>query len=89
MALGATREAVLRMIVREGMRVVVIGVVVGLLLAALATRALVPFLYGVNPLDPGTFLGMTVVLGGVALLASWLPARRAAAGDPMAALRQD
>jgi predicted permease len=89
MALGATREAVLRMIVREGMRVVVIGVAVGLLLAALATRALVPFLYGVNPLDPGTFVGMTVVLAGVALVASWLPARRAAAGDPMVALRQD
>jgi predicted permease len=89
MALGATREAVLAMIVREGMRVVVIGVAVGLVLAAVATQALVPFLYGVNPLDPGTFVGMTVVLGGVALLASWLPARRAAAGDPMAALRQD
>jgi ABC-type antimicrobial peptide transport system permease subunit len=89
MALGATRPAVLRLIVREGMRVVVVGVVIGLALAMLATRALVPFLFGVNPLDVTTFVGMTAILGATAFVASFLPARRAANGDPMAALRQD
>jgi predicted permease len=89
MALGATRAAVVRLIVREGMRVVVVGVVVGLALAGLATQVLRPFLFGVNPLDVTTFAGMTAILAVSALVASFLPARRAANGDPMAALRQD
>jgi putative ABC transport system permease protein len=89
MALGAARRDVLALIVREGMRVVAIGVGVGLVLAAVATRALTPFLFGVNPLDAGTYVAMTAILAGAAFLASFLPARRAAGGDPMLALRQD
>jgi putative ABC transport system permease protein len=89
MALGAARGDVLRLIVGEGMHVVVIGVVIGLVLAAVATQALRPFLFGVSPLDVTTFVAMTTILGGTAALASFLPARRAASADPVAALRQD
>jgi putative ABC transport system permease protein len=59
------------------------------LLAILGTRALRPFLFGVSPLDPLTFVAIGVTLAGAALLASWLPAWRAAAVDPAATLRQD
>ncbi len=89
MALGAARRDVLRLILREGMRVVTVGVAIGLILATLASRALVPFLFGVDPLDPATFVGMTSVLGAVAFAASFVPARRAAGADPLVALRQD
>jgi putative ABC transport system permease protein len=89
MALGAARGNVVGLIVREGMGVVAIGAAIGLVLAALASRALAPFLFGVNPLDPATFVGMTALLGVVALAASLLPARRAARADPLVALRQD
>jgi len=89
MALGAARDDVLRLVVREGMRVVGVGIAAGLVLALLGTRALTPFLFGVNPLDAATFTGMTAVLLGTAFIATLLPARRAAGADPMAALRQD
>ena len=89
MALGAARRDVIQLIVRDGMRVVGIGIVIGLTLAGLATRLLRPFLFGVDPLDVTTFVSMAAVLGGAALVASLIPARRAAAADPMDALRQD
>jgi predicted permease len=89
MALGAVRSQVMRMVVGEGLRVVLIGVVIGLVLAAVATRALAPFLFGVNPLDATAFAAGVAALGGVGVFASWLPARRAAAADPMVALRQE
>jgi predicted permease len=89
LALGAAKEQVLRMIVGEGLRVVAIGVAIGLVLAAAATRALAPFLFGVSPLDATAFLSGVAVLALVGLLASWMPARRAAGADPMIALRQD
>jgi predicted permease len=88
-ALGAVRSQVLRMIVGEGLRVVAIGVVMGLVLAAMATRALAPFLFGVSPLDATAFVAGVAALGIVGVLASWLPARRAAEADPMVALRQE
>ncbi len=89
MALGAAAGDVLRLIVREGMNVVGVGVAVGLALAALGTRAMAPFLFGVNPLDLPTLAVTTLILVGTALVACLLPARRAAKSDPLIALRAD
>jgi predicted lysophospholipase L1 biosynthesis ABC-type transport system permease subunit len=88
LALGAMRGDVLRLVVGQGMRLVAWGMAAGLALALLATRALTPFLFGVSPLDPATFLVSGAILGGAALLASYLPARRAAGTDPAVSLRQ-
>lgn len=87
MALGADRATVLRMILRDGMRLVVIGIVIGLVLAVTATRVMSRFLYGVSPLDPYVFAGIPIGLAVATLVASYLPARRAASTDPLAALR--
>jgi predicted permease len=88
-ALGAQRRDVLGMVVREGMWLAGTGVVVGVLLAAAATRLIAGFLFDVSPLDALTFASMSAVFVGVALLASYLPARRAAATDPLTALRSE
>ena len=88
LALGAMRGDVVRLVVSQGMRLVAWGMAAGLVLAALATRALTPFLFGVSPLDPTAFIVSGAILGGAALLASYLPARRAARADPAASLRQ-
>ena len=88
-ALGAQRNDVLGMIVREGMRLTGLGVVIGLLLAAGTTRLLARFLFKVSPFDAITFTGMSLLFIAVALVASYLPARRAATADPMLALRAD
>ncbi|MEP6764093.1 MAG: ABC transporter permease [Gemmatimonadaceae bacterium] len=88
-ALGAARYDVLRLVVGEGMNLVGIGMAVGLALALVATRALTSFLFGVSPLDGLTFVAVALILAACALLASYLPARRAAKIDPMLALRQD
>ena len=61
----------------------------GLLLAGVGARLLMRFLYGVNPYDPFVFVGVSVLLAGVALLASWLPAFRATRVDPLVALRTE
>jgi predicted permease len=86
-ALGAGRRDVLRLVVGAGMRPVAAGMAIGLVLAMGATRLLVSFLFGVSPLDAVTFVGGAAVLTAVALTASYLPARRAAATDPVRALR--
>jgi predicted permease len=88
LALGAMRRDVLRLVVGEGMRLVAMGMALGLALAMLATRAMRPFLFGVSPIDPATFAVIGLTLAGVALLASYLPARRAAAADPASSLRR-
>jgi predicted permease len=88
-ALGAQRANVQSMVVREGMRLALLGVLIGLSLAAAATRLLASMLFDVSALDPLTFGGMSLLFIGVALLASWLPARRASGTDPMAALRAE
>lgn len=88
-ALGADRPAVLRLIIGEGMRLAAAGVAVGLVLAAAASRLLAGLLFGLSPLDLPTFTATALLLAAVALLASYLPARRATAADPMAALRTD
>jgi ABC-type antimicrobial peptide transport system permease subunit len=87
MALGAHGSSVMRMVVREGLAPVAVGVVAGLTGAALLTRVLSALLYGVSSLDPLTFLAEALVLGLVALVACYVPARRAVAVDPVTALR--
>ena len=89
MALGAGRGDVLRLVVGSGLRMVAIGMAIGLGGALLVTRVLKTFLYGVGPTDRLTFCVVCGVLGVAAFLASYLPARRAAAVDPLTALRLD
>jgi len=88
-ALGAPTRQVLRLILHQGMRWVLAGIVAGLAGALALTRFLSSLLFGVSALDPATFAGVTLLLGLVALLACWLPARRAAKVDPMEALRYE
>ena len=89
MALGATPKEILMLVVRQGMTVAFVGVVAGLAGALLATRFMTSLLFGVSATDPMTFLGIAVVLCLTALLASYVPARRAARIDPMVSLRSE
>ena len=89
MALGAERGRVLRMVLRQGMTVALLGVGVGLLGAWALARVLASQLYGISPSDPLTFAVVALILVAVALLASFIPARRATRVDPMVALRAD
>jgi ABC-type antimicrobial peptide transport system permease subunit len=89
LALGATASDVLRMVLRGGMRLTTIGIAVGLVLAAIASRVVTSLLYGVSALDPVAYLSTSALLIGVALFATWVPARRAAATDPMRVLRTE
>ena len=90
LALGASPAALLNMIVRHGMKLTMMGLTIGLVLALAAfgsigaVRSLLP---GISPLDPLTFVAVPVALGLIALLASWIPARRAGKVDPLVALR--
>ncbi|MBO0800784.1 MAG: FtsX-like permease family protein, partial [Blastocatellia bacterium] len=88
-ALGAQMRDVLRLIVRQGMSLAGIGIGIGLVAAIGATRLMVSLLFGVHSTDPLTFVSIALLLGLVALLACWLPARRATKVDPMIALRCD
>lgn len=89
MALGASSVSVVGLVVRYAARLVLIGVVIGLVAAFALARLVRGFLTGLDPSDPLTYGGVVAVLCGVALLAAWLPARRAARVDPMVALRQE
>jgi putative ABC transport system permease protein len=92
LALGASPGSLLTMVVRQGMTLTTIGLIVGLALALGAfgsigaVRTLLP---GISPLDPITFVAVPLVLALIALLASWLPGRRAGKVDPMIALRYE
>ena len=89
LALGAEPGSVARMIVRQGGLVALTGIVVGLGAAFVGSRAIESLLYGVSPRDPGVFAATTVTLLAVALMACWLPARRAARLSPLDALRTE
>jgi len=89
LALGAARRNILELILRQGLRLALSGAVVGLLVALVVSRLIATLLYGVRPTDPLTFAGVAVLFLLVALLACYLPARRATKVDPMVALRSD
>ncbi|PYX56064.1 MAG: hypothetical protein DMG76_16090 [Acidobacteria bacterium] len=89
MALGARPPDVLRIIVRQGVGLAVVGAIVGILVALGATRYLASLLYGVRPFDPPTFLAVALLLSLVALAACYIPARRASRVDPLVALRYE
>jgi putative ABC transport system permease protein len=88
-ALGATRQAVVRMLLDDGIRLVAAGLAVGLTLAALVSRFMASLLYDVTPGDPLTFSVIALLVAMITLLASYLPARRALRIDPVEALRLD
>jgi predicted permease len=87
MALGAERRDVLRIVIRQGLVLMLAGAVIGVAAALLVARLLTSMLYGVKPADPVTLVAVLLMLGGVAVLASYFPARRATKIDPMVALR--
>jgi putative ABC transport system permease protein len=89
LALGARPAAVVRMILRSGLAYVLAGVVIGAAGALAASSVLRSLLFGIGATDPATYVGVALLLVGVALLASWLPARRAANVDPVVALRSE
>jgi putative ABC transport system permease protein len=88
-ALGARPRDVIRMVVAGAMRLTLIGASVGLALSVALTRFMYTLLYGVGATDPVTFAFVSLLLAAVALLASYVPARRAAKVDPMVALRSE
>jgi putative ABC transport system permease protein len=89
MALGARRADVLRLVVRQGMTMTLIGLALGLVGAFSISRVLRGLLHGVSPTDPLTFVAVSIVLLVVALLACLVPARRATRVDPIIALRTE
>jgi predicted permease len=89
MALGAQRRDVLKMVIGQGAKMALVGVALGVAVALGFTRLMSKMLFGVKPSDPLTFLGVAVLLTGVALLACYIPARRATRVDPVVALRYE
>jgi ABC-type antimicrobial peptide transport system permease subunit len=89
MALGAQRGDMLRLVLGRAIVLSLLGIIFGVVLALGLTRVLGTLLYGVESNDPATFVFVSAALGAVALLASYLPARRAAGVDPIVALRYE
>jgi putative ABC transport system permease protein len=88
LALGASRSNILRMVLRQGLGLVLVGAAVGLVCALIVSHLMASLLYGVRPTDPLTFAGVALLLIGVALLACYIPARCATRVDPIQALRE-
>jgi putative ABC transport system permease protein len=89
MAMGAERGDIVQLVVREGMRLSVIGIAAGIVAAFALGRVMTAMLVGVKATDPATFVGMTVIFLAISALASWVPARRAAGMDPKTALHEN
>ena len=89
MALGAERASIIGLVMRQGLYLVLIGTGLGLGVAVITTRLIARFLFGISPLDPVAFVGVTLLMTGVALLACYFPARRTTHLDPMIALRYE
>ena len=89
MALGASQANILKMVMREALKLSGLGMAVGMVGALLATRVLTSMLFHISRADPVTYVSIAAILGGVALLASYIPARRAMQVDPMVALRNE
>ena len=87
MALGARRLDVLTLVLRHSAAVTTIGLALGIAGAAAVTRYLESMLFGLTPLDPATFVGVSLLFAAVAMVAAYVPARRAARADPLASLR--
>ena len=87
MALGANRRDVLQLLTGQGLRLVCLGAALGIAGGAAVSRLLTSLLFGLSPLDPITYLSVALLLVAVALLATYLPARRATKVDPLVALR--
>jgi len=88
-ALGAQGHDVLRLVVGHGMKLAAVGLLLGVVTAFLAARAMTGLLFGVRPSDPVTYVAIAAVLGFAALTACYLPARRATSVDPLVALRHE
>ena len=88
-ALGATRGSILALVLRQGLSLTLLGVLIGLVGAIGATRALMTLLFDVSRLDPVTYVGVIMLLASVSVLACWLPAWRAARVDPAITLRAE
>ena len=89
MALGGSARDVMNLILHQGVRMVVIGLAVGVLAALGITRVMTGLLIGVSPNDPLTYVAVALLLSSIALLACWIPARRATRVDPGIALRYE
>lgn len=89
LALGAQRRNILGMILRQGLWLAFAGAAIGLVCALVVSRLMAGLLYGVRPADPLTFAGVALLFIGVALLACYIPARRAVRVDPLVALRYE
>ena len=89
MVFGAPRASILNLVVGEGLRLSAAGIAFGLIGAAAIARVMASMLVGVNPTDPITFAAIVVLFALIAVIASWLPARRASRLDPMHAIREE
>ncbi len=89
MALGAQARDIFKLVITQGLALTLIGIVIGLAGAYALTRAMAGLLYGVTATDPLTFIGISLLLGGVAMLACYVPTRKAIRADPMIALRYE
>jgi putative ABC transport system permease protein len=89
LALGASRSNILRIVLRQGLGLAIVGAALGIVCSLIVSHLMASLLYGVRPTDPLTFAGVAFLFLGVAVLACYLPARRAIRVDPMVALRYE